>query len=159
MLKQSSMAPSPKPHPALHLFNLGIIFLSISVLITFLVSLTVSAFSVGVQQGIQSLAATVLPPLSISYVVVFTEIFQGRNVRVPQFSLYFVSTLWMLILLLVMQDLAEEVTWLASPVMEFLFSITLASLIWIYRGLSYRALRACCYGIVCGLLMYLLIGF
>ena len=159
MLKRPSMAPSPNPNPTLHYFNLGIIFIAISVLSTFLVSLTVTAFSTSVQQGIQSLAATILPPLSISYIVVFTEIFEGRNVRVPQFSLYFVSTVWMLILLLIMQDLAEEVAWLASPVMELLFSITLASLIWIYRGLSYRALRACCYGIVSGLLMYLLIGF
>jgi hypothetical protein len=156
MLKRSSMAPSPKPHPALHLFNLGIVFLSLSVLIAFLVSMMVNAFSAGLQQGVQSLAATLLPPLSISYIVVFTELFEGRNVRVPQFSLYFVSTIWMLILLLVMQDLVEEVTWLASPTMELLFSITLASLIWIYRGLSYRALRACCYGIVSGVLMYLI---
>lgn len=158
MLNRSSMAPGPKPNPALHVFNIGIIVLAVSVLITFLVSFMVSAFSVGVQQGVQSIAATILPPLSISYVVVFTEIFQGRNIRIPAFSLYFLSTLWMLILLLVMQDLSREVTWLASPVMELLFSITLATLIWIYKGLSYRALRACCYGIVCGLLMYLLIG-
>lgn len=158
MLKRPSMAPSPKPNQTLHFFNLGIIFLAISVLIAFLLSFTVTAFSVSLQQGVQSLAATILPPLSISYIVVFTEIFQGRNVRIPIFSLYFISTLWMLILLLVMQDLAEEIVWLASPVMELLFSITLASLIWIYRGLSYRALRACCYGIICGLLMYLLIG-
>jgi hypothetical protein len=150
------VAPQPHSHPALRWLNWGIICLALSILLTFLISFIVSAFSVSLRQGIQSLAAAVFPPLSISYVVIFTDIFQARNTRIPAFSLYFISTLWMLILLVMMQELSNGDSPLPFPLVEMLFSLTLAVLIWIYRGLSFRALRACCYGLVSGVLMYLI---
>ncbi len=157
MLRRPAMA-SQRNEKGLQFLNWGVICVSLSVLLTFLVSFVIRSFAVSGQQGLQSLAAVVLPPLSITYVVVFTDLFKNRNARIPRFSLYFLSTLWMLILLILTQETIEVPASLSLPIIELLFSMTLASLIWIYQGISMRALQACCYGILSGLLMYV-IGF
>lgn len=135
----------------LHMLNVMAIILSIAIIIIFLASLTIEAFQGSAEAGLRSLAATLLPPIVITYIVFFTPFSRSQS-RIPEFSLYFVFTLWSLILFILVSNYLND----RSPFGELALSITLTSLIYIYRTTPFRAFISCAYGILSGFLFFVL---
>ncbi|NJN88000.1 MAG: hypothetical protein HC881_19050 [Leptolyngbyaceae cyanobacterium SL_7_1] len=135
----------------LHMLNVMAIILSVAIILIFLASVTIEAFQGSTDAGLRSLAATLLPPIIITYIVFFTPFIRSQT-RIPEFSLYFVFTLWSLILFILVSNYLSQ----RSPAGELALSITLTSLIYIYRTTPFRSFISCAYGILSGFLFFVL---
>ena len=118
-----------------------------------LVYLVIGAFTLGLEYGLRSLAACILPVIVITYVGSFTRLFQiGRPNQ--NFNVFFIYTLWTLMLLI----LGTTWNFTAIPLLELLTSTTLTSILWRTRKrASDSKLFACCYGVLAGALAFVCI--
>jgi hypothetical protein len=142
----------PRPRAPLRILNVGAVALSVIILVGLLFYLTLLAFAGNIETGIRSLAAIAVPLIIVTYITFFTRLFRFPD-RVPVFNLYFVFTVWMMILMILIREyLTPEV-----PIGEFLLSFTLSILISIARGTSFRAFISCAYGIISGFLLFIFV--
>ncbi|MEM8545587.1 MAG: hypothetical protein AAGF66_16530 [Cyanobacteria bacterium P01_H01_bin.119] len=112
--------------------------------------LLLGGFALGFGQGMRSLAACLLPLVVIVYLKTSTTLGFSRRTNVP-FNLFFIYSVWTMLLLSVVEPLA----FLYVPIIEFLFSTTLMSLVMRFGDTS-RRIYACCYGILTGILGFTL---
>lgn len=138
--------------------NRFIVLLARLILVGLLVNLIVQAFAVSLEAGIKSIAATILPLLITAYISFSSR---SRHVmEVPQgvldVALYLLSGIWIIFLLLFTRYAALSFN-REVPLGEVALSITLSFLILIAGRLSYKSIVACSYGIISGLLTYVLI--
>lgn len=116
---------------------------ALSILIGFILYFELGSFLVSPVTGLRSLAAAALPFIIISFIGFFTLLLRTSR-HIPAFSLYFVFSLWSLLLL----GLASEFYGRSFHPGELLFSFTLAATIWRYDQYAFKSFVSCCYGIV-----------
>ncbi len=106
------------------------------------------AFYEGTWYGLRSLAASILPLLITIYIGWLVGLQVPINSsQAPKINNFIIFTLWTTLIL----GVSEYIAYLEFPLAEFLYSLTLAALILRYkRHSSFKALVACCYGIICG---------
>ncbi|MBE9182735.1 hypothetical protein IQ268_29805 [Oculatella sp. LEGE 06141] len=139
-----------KPRLPLQVLNVGAVVLAVVILVGYLLYLILLAFSQSGETGVRSLAATALPLITVTYITFFTRLFRLPD-RVPVFNFYFVFTVWMIILLILVEYYFSP----TIPLGEFAISFTLGLLVSIGRGTSFRAFISCAYGIISGFLLYI----
>ena len=141
--------------PTLKAFSFLITFLSFAILIGFIIYLIVSAFSFSFSMGIRSLFASFLPPLAVTYISYFTNVFKGpyRN-QVPRINIYVISTFWMILIMAILSLTYDPGNVYYLPITELLFSFTLVIIITFYRAKQYTTSLATSYGIISGFLLF-----
>lgn len=131
------------------LLNFGAAAMSFAVFLSFLIGLITRSFVVGLGDGFQSLAASLVPFLVIVYVTFFTRLFR-LPATVPAFNLFVCSGLWTLLVLISADLFADAVL----PVVELLCSFSLGILLAIAIHSPARLFLSCAYGTVVGLLVF-----
>lgn len=135
--------------PLLRVLNIIIAIAGIAILVGYMLYLIISSFAFSTAAGIQSVAASLIPPLAITYIAFFTDAFKAPyRVGIPRFNIYIVSTLWALIVFTIFRNLYNPEAIFSVPWVELLFSFTLVMMVTLYRGLSKQAYLAACYGIL-----------
>ncbi|NEP17754.1 MAG: hypothetical protein F6J97_12760 [Leptolyngbya sp. SIO4C1] len=124
---------------------------ALTILISFTIYFIIGAFAISLGNGLRSIAAAILPFAVVFYISFFTTLFRIKS-RIPLFNLYFVFSIWAIILL----GMASNLYGFALPIGELLFSATMAATIWRYGRHSFWTFASCCYGIVTGALIYVI---
>lgn len=122
-----------------------------AILTGFLAYLIAQAFDWQFWAGLKSLLAAILPLTVIYYITSFTQIISREN-TIPLFSIFFISTLWAIVLFVVLKFFASSFI----PIPEITLSFTLGCLFNLARRNSFQAFLSCSYGIVCGFLIHFL---
>lgn len=131
------------------ILNFGAAAMGFAVFLSFLIGLITRSFVVGLGDGFQSLAASLVPFLVIVYVTFFTRLFR-LPATVPPFNLFVCSGLWTLLVLISADLFADAVL----PVVELLCSFSLGILLAIAIHSPARLFLSCAYGTVVGLLVF-----
>ncbi|MCU0565567.1 MAG: hypothetical protein MUF49_03105 [Oculatellaceae cyanobacterium Prado106] len=131
------------------------------ILTVILVNLVVQAFTLNVEAGWRSIAAIALPMLVVAYLAFAnssgkteqqsTKLFRGF----PSAIFYLIATVWMLALLILTRYVDAAIN-PAIPAGEFAISGTLSFYSAIIGLLPFKSLVACAYGIVSGVLLFIL---
>ncbi|MBD3881969.1 hypothetical protein IFO70_09395 [Phormidium tenue FACHB-886] len=123
-----------------------------------LLNLIIQSFMVSPEAGARSLAATILPLLITGYLSFANKSHQALGVthQLVDFIFYFLSSVWMIFLLLFTRYAIVYYN-REIPLGEFVISLTLSLYIFITGRLPFRSLVACAYGIISGLLIYILL--
>jgi hypothetical protein len=127
-----------------------------------LLNLIIQAFSLNAETGVRSLAATVLPLLVTGYIS-----FSNRSpdkpknvLRLPHGMLniipFVLSAIWMIFLMLFTRYTVLYFN-RSVPLGEVALSITLSLFILVADQIPFKSLVGCAYGIISGLLIYVLI--
>jgi hypothetical protein len=142
--------------------NRIMVMVSQLILAGLLLNLIIQAFSLNVETGIKSLAATALPLLITGFIS-----FSNRSPDKPKNNLslphgmlntipFVLSGIWIIFLMLFTRYTVlyfnREV-----PLGEVALSITLSVFIFIAESIPFKSLVGCAYGIISGLLIYILI--
>lgn len=127
-----------------------------------LLNLIIQAFSLSSETGIKSLAATALP-LLITGFVSFSNRSPDRpknNLSLPHGMLnaipFVLSGIWIIFLMLFTRYTVLYFN-RGIPLGEVALSITLSGFIWLSGQIPFKSLVGCAYGIISGLLVYILI--
>ncbi len=138
--------------PLLKGVSIAIALLGVAVLLGYMFYLILNSFAFSFGAGVKSVLASLIPPLAITYISFFTDAFKSPyEVKIPRFNIYVISTLWALILFAAFNSLYDPEALLSVPWVELLFSLTLVIMITIYRGVSFQAFLATCYGVITAL--------
>lgn len=135
--------------------NLLVTVLAISYLVFVLTVAVLENFSNGIGLGLRSLAAAILPPLIVFYLGFLSQVkLPSNSSRAPLINNFVLLTLWTLLIM----GLVAVVESFSFPLLELLYSMTLAGMIWRYKhGRTFASLAACAYGILCGSLLFTII--
>lgn len=145
----------PKNRQLLYLLNQFVVMIAIASILGLLVASIAQAFGVGSDVGFRSFAASLLPPIFLTYRSFFAR--PSRSVsRALEQNLFLVSILWILMLLVLLNLMALRFNY-RVPLGEFVTSLTLSGLFYFNHHLSSRSMVSCGYGILSGLVLYLLI--
>ncbi|MBW4464817.1 MAG: hypothetical protein KME07_05170 [Pegethrix bostrychoides GSE-TBD4-15B] len=145
----------PKNHPLLYLLNRFVVIIAIASIVGLLLASVAQTFSISSQAGLRSLAAALLPPILLTYRSFFAQ--SNRAVsRTLEQNLFLVAILWIVMLLVLLNLMALRFNY-SLPLGEFVTSLTLAGLFYFNHQLSSRSMVSCGYGILSGLVLYLLI--
>lgn len=145
----------PKSRPLLYALNWFVVVIAIASILGLLLSSIAQAFSTGSEAGLRSLAAAILPPIFLTYRSFFSR--SARPVsRAWEQNLFLISMLWV-VMLLVLHNLMALRFNHSLPLGEVVTSLTLSSLFYFNHHLSSRSMVSCAYGILSGLVLYLLI--
>jgi hypothetical protein len=136
---------------AVWLLNYVAIAVASAVLLGFWSFFTLQAFAQGSFIGFRSLAAGVLPILVTVYITFYTDLMTPPN-QVPLFNVFFVASVWTLLIFLTIQ-LTYTPTF---PLPEFLFSVTSSLMVLSYSRVSKQGFISYSYGIVVGFLIYVM---
>jgi hypothetical protein len=129
------------------------------ILALLLVNFIAQAFSISWEMGARSMAATALPILLVAYGVFTRSSSSNRpkiSDRFPSPTFYVVSLVWLLLILIVTRY-AYYYSNREIPFGEIALSITLSTYIAASDQLSFKALVASAYGIISGILIYVLV--
>jgi hypothetical protein len=128
------------------------------IIASLLLNLIIQAFTVSSEAGVKSLAATTLPLLITGYISFANKSHQslGINHSIVDIIFYFLSSIWMIFLLLFTHYAVVSFE-REAPLGEIALSITLSLFIFITGRIPFKSLVACAYGIISGLLIYVLI--
>lgn len=138
-----------QPHPWIDILNFVAVAISITIVLGFLISFILQAFSADFSAGLRSLSASALPLIIISYLTFYAPFFRMPD-RVPVFNIYFIFTVWTLILfVLIRATYTSDI-----PTAEMLFSFTLGLLLTFFRHTPFKTFLSCAYGILSGFLIY-----
>lgn len=129
----------------------AVMAIAMFILIAYMLTFVVFSFSVGFVAGLRSLAAAILPFAVLVYLRLFTKLLRTRR-KIPQFNLYFVFTVWTVLLF----GFTRSLYGFAFPLAELMFSITLAATSLRYNSQSVSNFLSCCYGIITGSLIYVI---
>lgn len=138
-----------------HLLNGVVLVVALGLLGYHLLTAIAAGFAQGSWVGVRSLAASIFPLLVAIYVRFLVSVRLSTNAsRAPVINNFIVFTLWMMVLL----GLDRIFVFQPFPLEEFLYSLTLAAMLWRFKGWgSLDTLVACSYGIVCGSLGALIV--
>jgi hypothetical protein len=128
---------------------------AIASLVGLLLSAVIQTFAAGMELGLRSLAAAALPPIILTYSNFFSRSARP-NERVLEVNLFGFALLWILGLLALINFVTLSFNH-SIPLGEFLISLTLSGWYYFIKRLSLRSRLSCSYGILSGLLLYLLI--
>ncbi len=152
-----SSHPDRHSHQMFKLLNGTIVIASFAIIAGFILLLVANAFSLSLGLGLRSLCSGLLPPLAVVYLFRFANIFRGEHrSRIPRINLYVLSSLWMLVMLVIFSGVYDPENLLFVPVVELLFSFTLVALVLLYQGNTYPTALAASYGIVTGVLIFVI---
>jgi phosphate/sulfate permease len=128
------------------------------ILALLLVNFIVQAFNISFELGARSIAATILPILLIGYIVFNRSSRRSEKplIKIPSPMFYFLSGIWV-IALLILTRYAYYYTNRQFPFGEIALSTTLAAYIASTDRLPFRSLIACAYGIISGVLIFILV--
>lgn len=129
----------------------AVMAIAMFILIAYMLTFVVFSFGVGFTAGLRSLAAAILPFAVLVYLRLFTKLLRTRR-KIPQFNLYFVFTVWTILLF----GFTRSLYGFAFPLAELMFSITLAATSLRYNSQSVSNFLSCCYGIITGSLIYVI---
>lgn len=135
------------------IFNIAIAGLAFTILIGYMIYFLVGAFAASSVTGLRSLFAACLPFIFNIYITFFAKITKGQN-RTPPFNLYFIFSVWTIMMFILARNLYAT----SFPIGELLFSGTLASIIWSRHRNPSKGFMSCCYGVVTGFLIYMVLG-
>ena len=123
-----------------------------------LLNLIIQAFAVSSQTGVKSLAAAILPLLIAGYISFSTKSRSslGTTHEIVDIIFYIMSGIWM-IFLLVLTRYAVISSDRGMPLGEVVISVTFSIFMLITGRIPFKSLVACAYGIISGLLIYVLI--
>lgn len=129
----------------------AVMAIAMFILIAYMLTFVVFSFGIGITAGLRSLAAAILPFAVLVYLRLFTKLLRTRH-KIPQFNLYFVFTVWTVLLF----GFTRSLYGFAFPLAELMFSITLAATSLRYHSQSVSNFLSCCYGIITGSLIYVI---
>jgi hypothetical protein len=138
--------------------NQVMVQISRAILALLLFNFIVQAFNISLEIGARSIAATALPILFVAYTA-FTRSSQSSRPtsdRIPSPGFYLLSGVW-LISVLVFTRYVYFYSNRQMPFGEIALSATLSVYIAAADKLSFKALVACAYGIISGILIYVLV--
>jgi hypothetical protein len=144
----------PKSRPLLYALNWLVVITAIAIILGLLLSTIAQAFSTGLETGLRSLAAALLPPIFLTYRSFFSRPILPVS-RAWEQNLFFLSTLWVVMLLVLLNLMALRFNH-SLPLGEVVTSLTLSGLFYFNHHLSSRSMVSCAYGILAGLVIYLL---
>ncbi|PSN17059.1 hypothetical protein C7271_19710 [filamentous cyanobacterium CCP5] len=141
-----------RSQPLRRLLHVSATVVAVAYLVFVLTVAVLSGFSNGVGIGLRSLAAALLPPLVAIYLGFLSGVkFPINRSRSPRINNFVLFTLWTLLIM----GLVGIVNPLGFPLLELLYALTLAAMIWRFKqGGAFAALAACAYGILCGGLLF-----
>ncbi|WOD38012.1 hypothetical protein [Nodosilinea sp. E11] len=137
------------------LVSFFVLFLAVGFLLYQLFSSVVFAFDYSTGSGVRSLAAALFPLTVLVYLGFIARLqVPTRESRAPIINSFVIFLFWTMLVLGI--DLNNQTAYF--PIEELLYSFTLASMLWRYkyRG-SFKALLACCYGVLAGALAAIII--
>ncbi|HEY9642633.1 MAG TPA: hypothetical protein V6C57_19255 [Coleofasciculaceae cyanobacterium] len=141
--------------------NRFMIVVSRLILAGLLLNLIIQAFTINAETGVKSIAATILPLLITGYIS-FSNRSASRTrtaLSVPQMLnivLYVLSGIWLIFLMLFTRYVTLYFNH-SVPLGEVALSITLSVFMLVTDRMPFKSLVACAYGIISGLLTYILI--
>jgi hypothetical protein len=142
--------------------NRFMIVVSRLILAGLLLNLIIQAFTINPETGIKSIAATVLPILIAGYIS-FANKSANRTravLSVPHemlnVVLFVLSGIWLIFLMLFTRYIVLYFNH-GVPLGEVVLSITLSIFMLVTDRLPFKSIVACAYGIISGLLTYILI--
>jgi hypothetical protein len=139
--------------------NRVIVQISRMILALLLLNFIVQAFNISLEIGARSIAATALPLCLIAYLA-FNRSSSRSNQKllsgIPSPSFYLLSGVW-LIALLILTRYAYFYSDRQFPFGEIALSATLSTYIAVSDKLPFKSLVACAYGIISGILIFVLI--
>jgi hypothetical protein len=105
--------------------------------------------------GLRSAAAGLLPIIIVGYLAYLAKLrIPGQASQASIINNFVLFLLWTVFLL----GLDNTIETLRFPIEELLYSFTIAAIIWRYkRQESFKALLACCYGVLAGAVAALMI--
>ena len=137
------------------LISFFVLFLAVGFLVYQLFASVVLAFDYSLGAGIRSFAAALLPLTILSYLGFIARIkVPTRESRAPIINSFIIFLFWTMLVIGI--DISNQTFYF--PIEELLYSFTLAAMLWRYkyRG-SFKALLACCYGVLAGALASVII--
>lgn len=156
-MSKGSDTKQKRQQPFIRLLNNIIAISSFIFLGAILLYLVIEAFQTSLTMGIRSLCAAALPIVAVIYLTYFVHRFHlARNNYLPRISVYVLSTLWSLILFYLLVDLYDPDQLFSIPIIELLFTITLTVFILIYKGLQYATALAASYGLITGMMIFII---
>ena len=136
----------PKNRPLLHAMNWFVVMIAIASILGLLLGAIAQAFGMGLDVGLRSLAAAILPPMLTTYRSFFARSTRPVSRALEQ-NLFVISILWIMALRFHHR----------LPLGEFATSLTLSGMFYFNHHLSSRSSVSCAYGILSGLMLYLLV--
>jgi hypothetical protein len=138
--------------------NRVIIMAARVILAGLLLNLIIQAFAVSSEAGVKSLAAAILPLLIAGYISFSSKsrYSLGATHEIVDVIFYIMSGLW-IIFLLILTRYAVVSSDRGMPLGEVALSITFSIFMLITGRIPFKSLVACAYGIISGLLVYVLI--
>jgi hypothetical protein len=123
-----------------------------------LLNLIIQAFAVSSEAGTKSLAAAILPLLIAGYISFSSKsrLSLGTTHEIVDIIFYILSGIWM-VFLLILTRYAVVSSDRGMPLGEVAISITFSLFMLITGRIPFKSLVACAYGIISGLLIYVLI--
>ncbi len=137
----------------LKMINIAIAGLALTILIGYMIYFLVGAFTASFVTGLRSIFAACLPFIFNIYITFFSKVTKGRN-ETPPFNLYFVFSLWTVMMFIMARNFYES----SFPIGELLFSGTFSAIIWSHYCNSWKGFMSCCYGVVTGFFIYMILG-
>ncbi|MGP1387414.1 MAG: hypothetical protein ACTS2F_27890 [Thainema sp.] len=151
MNKQTGLTPQQERW--IKMINTAIAGSALMILLGYMIYFLVGAFAASSVTGLRSLFAAVLPFIFNIYITFFSKVTKGRN-QTPPFNLYFVFSVWTIMMFIMARNFYET----SFPIGELLFSGTFAAIVWSYHRNSLKGFMSCCYGVVTGFLIYMILG-
>jgi hypothetical protein len=138
--------------------NRVLVQVSRMILALLLLNFIVQAFNISFELGARSIAATALPILLVAYIAFnrSSRRSEKSQLKIPSPAFYLLSGIWV-IALLIMTRYAYYYSSRQFPFGEIALSATLATYIAGAEKLSFKALIACAYGIISGVLIFILV--
>jgi len=144
-----------KSRPLLYALNWFVVMIAISSILGLLLSAIAQSFGMGPDVGLRSLAAAILPPMLTTYRSFFSRSTRPVSRALEQ-NLFVISILWIVMLLVLLNLMALRFQH-RLPLGEFATSLTLSGMFYFNHHLSSRSIVSCAYGILSGLVLYLLV--
>lgn len=146
---------SPKAarsRPSRQVFHTIATIIAVGYLVLVLTVAILSSFAEGLGLGVRSLAAAIVPLLIIFYLGFLSGVeFPANRSRSPLINNFVLFSLWTLLVMSLVA--AANAVWF--PLLELLYSLTLAGMIWRFKqGAAFSHLAACSYGVICGSLLF-----
>lgn len=137
------------------LVSFFVLFLTVGFLLYQLFSSIFLAFDYSFGAGARGLAAALLPLTILLYLGFIARLqLPTRESHAPLINSFIVFLFWTMLVIGI--DISKEIPYF--PIEQLLYSLTLAAMLWRYRFRgSFKALLACCYGILAGALAAIII--
>ncbi|HBB33206.1 MAG TPA: hypothetical protein DDZ80_08505 [Cyanobacteria bacterium UBA8803] len=135
------------------ILNFLIIAFASAIIIGSLSYLIIRDFSYGIGIGMRSLLVILLPIIVIIFIRSFVKVESTEQREVPPFNLFFIFSILTLMAFVTLKLYYSPII----PLAQMLLSLIVILAGTIYKGVHFKALASCSYGIVSGFLAYILL--